>query len=96
MDFLSPEEKMLEKEFLSQGFIVRDVANIESLKKIQKFAIDMLSKKEQRRIYDEYKYYETSPTSKYYPMNNPTKVSNFWKTRNFSMDIDHSDGSWDV
>ena len=45
MDFLSPEEKMLEREFLSQGFIVRNVANIESLKKIQKFAIDMLSKK---------------------------------------------------
>lgn len=46
-----------------------------------------LDKKTRRKIYDEYKYYLTSATSKYYPMNNPNKIANFWKTRNFSMDV---------
>jgi len=45
MDFLSKNEKILENEFIDQGFIVREVANKDALIKIQKFAIDMLSKK---------------------------------------------------
>ena len=45
MDFLSKNEKILEKEFIDQGFIIREVANQDALKKIQKFAIDMLTKK---------------------------------------------------
>ena len=45
MDFLSKDEKILEKEFLDQGYIIREVANKDALKKIQKFAIDMLSRK---------------------------------------------------
>jgi len=45
MDFLSTNEKILANEFIDQGFIVREVANKDALIKIQKFAIDMLSKK---------------------------------------------------
>jgi len=45
MDFLSKNEKILENEFIEQGFIIREVANKDALTKIQKFAIDMLSKK---------------------------------------------------
>ena len=45
MDFLSKNEKALENEFMDQGFIIREVANKDALNKIQKFAIDMLSKK---------------------------------------------------
>jgi sporadic carbohydrate cluster 2OG-Fe(II) oxygenase len=45
MDFLSKDEKILEKEFLDQGYIIREAANKDALKKIQKFAIDMLSRK---------------------------------------------------
>lgn len=52
---------------------------------------DMLSNKDKIVIYDEYTYYLTSATSKYYPMNTPRKIELFWKTRNFSMDIDDKD-----
>ena len=45
MDFLSKDEKILEKEFLDQGYIIREAANKDALNKIQKFAIDMLSRK---------------------------------------------------
>jgi len=45
MDFLSKNEKALENEFMNQGFIIREVANKDALNKIQKFAIDMLSRK---------------------------------------------------
>jgi sporadic carbohydrate cluster 2OG-Fe(II) oxygenase len=45
MNFLSKSEKILENEFEEQGFIIREVANKEALDKIQRFAIDMLSKK---------------------------------------------------
>ena len=45
MDFLSKDEKILEKEFLDQGYIVREAANKDALNKIQQFVIDMLSKK---------------------------------------------------
>ena len=45
MDFLSKNEKILENEFIDQGFIVRETANKDALNKIQKFAIDLLSRK---------------------------------------------------
>ena len=45
MDFLSKDEKILEKEFIEQGYIIRDAANKDALNKIQKFVIDMLSRK---------------------------------------------------
>ena len=45
MDFLLKDEKILEKEFIDQGFIIRPVSNKDALDKIQKFAIDKLSKK---------------------------------------------------
>ena len=45
MDFLSKDEKALEKEFIDQGYIIREAANKDALNKIQKFAIDMLSRK---------------------------------------------------
>jgi sporadic carbohydrate cluster 2OG-Fe(II) oxygenase len=45
MDFLSKDEKILEKEFLDQGYIIREAANKDALNKIQKFVIDMLSRK---------------------------------------------------
>jgi sporadic carbohydrate cluster 2OG-Fe(II) oxygenase len=45
MDFLLKSEKILEKEFIKQGFIIRKVANKGALNKIQKFALDLLSKK---------------------------------------------------
>jgi len=45
MDFLSKNEKILENEFIDQGFIIRDAANKDALNKIQKFAIDMLTRK---------------------------------------------------
>ena len=45
MDFLSKNEKILENEFIDQGYIIREVANKDALNKIQKFATDMLSKK---------------------------------------------------
>jgi sporadic carbohydrate cluster 2OG-Fe(II) oxygenase len=44
MDFLSPDEKILEKEFTDQGYIIREVASKDALCKINKFAIDMLSR----------------------------------------------------
>ena len=44
MDFLSKDEKVLEKEFIDQGYIIREAANKDALNKIQKFVIDMLSK----------------------------------------------------
>jgi sporadic carbohydrate cluster 2OG-Fe(II) oxygenase len=45
MDFLSKEENILGKEFIDQGYIIRPVANKDALDKIQKFAVDKLSKK---------------------------------------------------
>ena len=45
MDFLSTNEKILANEFIDQGFIVREAANKDALNKIQKFVIDILSKK---------------------------------------------------
>ena len=45
MDFLSKDEKVLEKEFIDQGYIIREAADKDALNKIQKFVIDMLSKK---------------------------------------------------
>ena len=45
MDFLLKDEKILEKEFIDQGFIIRPVSNKDALDKIQKFAIDKLSRK---------------------------------------------------
>ena len=45
MDFLLKDEKILEKEFIDQGFIIRPVSNKDALDKIQQFAIDKLSKK---------------------------------------------------
>ena len=45
MDFLSKNEKILENEFINQGFIIREAASKGALNKIQKFAIDMLIKK---------------------------------------------------
>ena len=45
MDFLSKDEKKLEKEFIEKGYIIREVANKEALSKIKKFAIELLSKK---------------------------------------------------
>tara|TARA_B100001173_G_scaffold298641_1_gene296431 strand:+ start:394 stop:1164 length:771 start_codon:yes stop_codon:yes gene_type:complete len=45
MDFLSKQEKKLENEFLTQGFIIREAANKESLNRIQKFIINFISRK---------------------------------------------------
>ena len=45
MDFLSKDEKILGKEFIDQGYIIRPVANKDALDKIQKFAVDKLSEK---------------------------------------------------
>ena len=45
MDFSSQEDKKIEKEFIEQGYIIRPVANKDALDKIQKFAVDKLSKK---------------------------------------------------
>ena len=45
MDFFSKNEKILEKEFTNQGFIIREAASKDALNKIQNFAIDMLSKR---------------------------------------------------
>jgi hypothetical protein len=45
MDFLSKDEKILEKEFIDQGYIIREVANKDALDKIQKFVINKLSRK---------------------------------------------------
>jgi sporadic carbohydrate cluster 2OG-Fe(II) oxygenase len=45
MDFLSKKEKEIEKEFINQGFIIRESANKDALNKIQKFALEMLSRK---------------------------------------------------
>ena len=45
MDFLSKKEKILEEEFTNQGFIIREAADKNALNKIQKFAIDLLSKR---------------------------------------------------
>ena len=45
MDFLSKNEKILEKEFIEKGFIIREAANKDALNKIQKFVIDMLTSK---------------------------------------------------
>ena len=45
MDFLSKNEKILEKEFTNQGFIIREAASKDALNKIQNFAIDILSKR---------------------------------------------------
>jgi sporadic carbohydrate cluster 2OG-Fe(II) oxygenase len=45
MDFLSKNEKILENEFIKQGFIIREVANKDALNKIQKFAIELLIRK---------------------------------------------------
>ena len=45
MDFLSKDEKVLEKEFIDQGYIIREAASKDALNKIQKFVIDILSKK---------------------------------------------------
>ncbi len=45
MDFLSKDEKVLEKEFFDQGYIIREAANKHALNKIQKFVIDILSRK---------------------------------------------------
>jgi sporadic carbohydrate cluster 2OG-Fe(II) oxygenase len=45
MNFLLKNEKILENEFLNQGYVIRDVANKVALNKIQTFAIDMLSRK---------------------------------------------------
>ena len=36
MDFLSKNEKVLEKEFIDQGYIIREAANKDALNKIQK------------------------------------------------------------
>jgi sporadic carbohydrate cluster 2OG-Fe(II) oxygenase len=45
MDFLSEDEKILEKEFMDQGYIIREAANKDALNKINKFVIDMLRRK---------------------------------------------------
>tara|TARA_B100000787_G_C16184283_1_gene293682 strand:+ start:582 stop:1355 length:774 start_codon:yes stop_codon:yes gene_type:complete len=45
MDFLSKDEKILGKEFLTQGYIIREAANKNALNKIQQFTIDMLSRR---------------------------------------------------
>jgi sporadic carbohydrate cluster 2OG-Fe(II) oxygenase len=45
MDFLSQEDKKVEKEFIEQGYVIRPVANKDALDKIQKFATDKLTKK---------------------------------------------------
>ena len=45
MDFLSKNEKILENEFTSQGFIIREAADKNALNKIQKFIFDILSKR---------------------------------------------------
>ena len=45
MNFLSKNEKILEKEFIDQGFIIREVANKDALNKIHKLAVKMLSRK---------------------------------------------------
>jgi len=45
MNFLSNDEKILEKEFIDQGYIIRDVANKDALGKIQKFTTEKLSRK---------------------------------------------------
>ena len=44
MDFLSKNEKILEKEFIDQGYIIRPVANKVALDKIQNFFLSKLSK----------------------------------------------------
>jgi sporadic carbohydrate cluster 2OG-Fe(II) oxygenase len=45
MDFLSKDEKQLERDFMDHGFIVKEVADKNILNKIRKFVIDILSKK---------------------------------------------------
>jgi sporadic carbohydrate cluster 2OG-Fe(II) oxygenase len=45
MNFLSKNEKILESEFLDQGYIIREAANKDALEKIKKFVTDMLTKK---------------------------------------------------
>ena len=56
MDFLSKNEKILANEFIDQGFIVREAANKDALNKIQKFVIDMLSKKGGNSLDNAHKY----------------------------------------
>ena len=45
MNFLSKSEKILENEFIKQGFIIREVASKQALNKIHKFANNMLIQK---------------------------------------------------
>ena len=45
MDFLSQEDKKIEKEFIEQGYIIRPVADKDALDKIKKFALRKLSNK---------------------------------------------------
>ena len=45
MDFLTEGEKILEKEFIDQGYIIREAANKDALNKINKFVIDMLHRR---------------------------------------------------
>jgi len=45
MNFLSKDEKILESEFLDQGYIIRKTANKDALEKIKNFVTDMLVKK---------------------------------------------------
>ena len=56
MDFFSKNEKVLENEFIDQGFIIREAANKDALKKIQKFAIDILSRKGGNSLDNAHKY----------------------------------------
>lgn len=44
MNFLSKKEQILEKEFINQGFIIREVANKVALNKIKKFILNILSR----------------------------------------------------
>jgi len=42
MDFLSQEDKEIEREFIDQGYIIRPVADKGALDKIKKFALSKL------------------------------------------------------
>jgi len=52
MDFLSQEDKKVEKEFIEQGYVIRPVANKGALDKIKKFALSKISDKSLDRVHE--------------------------------------------
>ena len=52
MDFLSKDEKILGKEFIDQGYIIRPVANKGALDKIKKFALSKIPDKSLDKVHE--------------------------------------------